>query len=172
MTRVILIAIGTLIALGMAMAACGALINDEDSLPVMKSRYEIASHDYPRCQSHECGDGWGRGSDGNSGGEYEGGRSGDNDQRGDHNCRNFCFYGVPMPGEGGGGSGGEPPSEPPSGSQTGTPRQAGSLSLFPVPTPDGVRTFVLSTMQAGIGLGRLFADATIDFVSSILVGIA
>ena len=45
-------------------------------------------------------------------------------------------------------------------------------SLFPIPTPDGIRQFVLSTIEAGIGLGRLFANATIDFVSSIMVGIA
>lgn len=45
-------------------------------------------------------------------------------------------------------------------------------SLFPIPTPDGVRQFVLATIEAGIGLGRLFANATIDFVSSIMVGIA
>lgn len=53
--------------------------------------------DQPRyCQPRYDCDG---GSDGNSGGDYEGGRSGDTDQRGDHNCRNFCFYGIPAPGE-------------------------------------------------------------------------
>lgn len=54
-----------------------------------------------RCR-YECdsGDryGDGDGSNGNSGGDYEGGKSGDTDQRGDHNCRNFCFYGIPAPG--------------------------------------------------------------------------
>jgi hypothetical protein len=45
-------------------------------------------------------------------------------------------------------------------------------SLFPVPTPDSVRQFVMSMIEGGIGLGRLFANATIDFVSSIMVGIA
>lgn len=45
-------------------------------------------------------------------------------------------------------------------------------SLFPVPTPDGVRQFVLATIEGGIGLGKLFANATIDFVSSLMVGIA
>jgi hypothetical protein len=47
----------------------------------------------------EC-DGGGDGN-GNNGGEYEGGKSGDTDQRGDHNCRNFCFYGIPNPAPGG-----------------------------------------------------------------------
>jgi hypothetical protein len=168
--KIIIGVVVSLILFGALMAACTALINDEDSLgPVV-----VASHEY--CYEDEpCGDDWGGGSDGNSGGRYEGGRSGDNDQRGDHNCRNFCFYGVPMPG----GDGNNPP-------ERGTMELAASLggrgglpaivghptSLFPIPTPDGIRQFVLSTMQAGIGLGRLFADATIDFVSSILVGVA
>ena len=60
------------------------------------TRIVLASH---HCR-HECddrggGDGYGSGN-GNSGGDHEGGRSGDNDQRGDHNCRNFCFY-IPAP---------------------------------------------------------------------------
>lgn len=46
------------------------------------------------------------------------------------------------------------------------------MSLFPFPTPGGLQKFVLSTVEAGIGLGRLFANATIDFVSSLMVGIA
>lgn len=46
------------------------------------------------------------------------------------------------------------------------------LSLFPVPTPDAIRAFVVATVEAGIGLGKLFANATIDFVSSLLVGIS
>lgn len=50
--------------------------------------YQLISH-----HDDDGGDG-----NGNSGGKYEGGRSGDNDQRGDHNCRNFCFYGIPAPG--------------------------------------------------------------------------
>lgn len=44
-------------------------------------------------------------------------------------------------------------------------------SLFP-PTPEGIRAFVMSTIEGGIGLGRLFAEATIRFVESLLVGIA
>jgi hypothetical protein len=60
-----------------------------------------AHHHGRYCQDeYDCDGG---GSDGN---KYEGGRSGDNDQRGDHNCRNFCFYGVPLP-----GSGDRPPGE-------------------------------------------------------------
>jgi hypothetical protein len=62
-------------------------------------RVVLVSHD--RCDYEDCGDDWGGGSDGNSGGTYEGGQGGDTDQRGDHNCRNFCFYGLPAPGEGG-----------------------------------------------------------------------
>jgi hypothetical protein len=60
-----------------------------------------ADHDYGggyECMSHECeGGGY---SGGPSGGYYEGGESGEMDQDGENNCRNFCFYGVPMPGEG------------------------------------------------------------------------
>lgn len=52
-----------------------------------------------------------------------------------------------------------PPSE-------GRPQQ-----LFP-PSADGIRNFVTSTVQAGIEMGRLFADTTITFVSNLLVGIA
>lgn len=44
-------------------------------------------------------------------------------------------------------------------------------SLFP-PTPDGIRQFVVATVQAGIDMGRLFADTVITFVSNLLVGIA
>jgi hypothetical protein len=44
-------------------------------------------------------------------------------------------------------------------------------SLIP-PTPEGIRDFVLSVMQGGIEMGRLFADTTITFVSNLLVGIA
>ena len=125
---------------GALVAGCFAAVNDEDSL----GHLQMVSHDYCAADHDGCG------SDGNSGGTYEGGESGDMDQDGENNCRNFCFYGVPIPGQ----------------------DQPQSQSLFPVPTPDGVRQFVLSTIEAGIGLGRLFANATIDFVSSIMVGVA
>lgn len=127
--------------LGALVASCVAVVNDEDSL----GRVELVSHDY--CAADHDGCDRGGYSGGPSGGYYEGGESGDMDQDGENNCRNFCFYGVPVPGQ-----------QP--------------QSLFPVPTPDGVRQFVLSTIEAGIGLGRLFANATIDFVSSIMVGVA
>lgn len=44
--------------------------------------------------------------------------------------------------------------------------------LFPFPTPDGIRQLVLAAFEGGLALGKLFAEATINFVSSILVGIA
>jgi hypothetical protein len=54
-----------------------------------------------RCRYEDCGDRYGDGGSGGgqgaSGGDYEGGHGGDTDQRGDHNCRNFCFYGIPAP---------------------------------------------------------------------------
>lgn len=142
--KALAIIIAAIFVAGMALAGCIALVNRDDSRSL--GRVELVSHDY-ECRSHDCGDNDG-GSDGNTGYDGEGGQGGDTDQRGDHNCRNFCFYGVPIPG------GGEQPQ-----------------SLFP-PTPDGVRQFVLSTIQGGIELGRLFSDATITFVSNLLVGIA
>lgn len=145
--KVLAIVIGLIFLAGVVVAGCFALVNDEDSL----GRIQLVSHhdyrgdcdDYRgNCRGNPDG-----GSDGNTGYDGEGGQGGDTDQRGDHNCRNFCFYGVPLPG-----------SQP--------------ESLFPVPTPGGVQKIVLATIEAGIGLGRLFANATIDFVSSIMVGIA
>lgn len=139
--KVLAIIIGVVFLAGVLVAGCVALVNDDDSLgrvQLVSHRYEDPCRDYGDCDG---------GSDGNSGGDYEGGRSGDNDQRGDHNCRNFCFYGVPLPGQG------QPES------------------LFP-PTPTGIRDFVLAVTKAGIEMGRLFADTTITFVSNLLVGIA
>jgi hypothetical protein len=72
---------------------CDAAFDDED---------EPGDVGISRVYDHDYDDGWGGpGSDGNSGGEYEGGRSGDDyDGDGDGNrCRNFCFYGVPYPGQ-------------------------------------------------------------------------
>jgi hypothetical protein len=140
--KVLAWAIGLVFLAGLLVASCVALVNDEDSM----GRVQLVSHDY-ECQSHDGCDDWGgSGSDGNTGYGGEGGQGGDTDQRGDHNCRNFCFYGVPLPG-----------AEP--------------QSLFP-PTPDGIRKFVLAAMQGGIEMGRLFADTTITFVSNLLIGIA
>ena len=134
-----------LAALMLIVVACGIV-----SVPTAH-----ADHDYGgyECMDHEyCGGGWGDGGDGgysegNQGYGGGGGRSGDMEQDGDNNCRNFCFYGVPMPGE---------------------QRQQ---SLFP-PTPEGVRDFVLNTMKGGIELGRLFAEATITFVENLFIGLA
>jgi hypothetical protein len=64
----------------------------------------VDHHRRDRCRYEDCGgdrygDGGSGGGQGASGGDYEGGKSGDDDQRGDHNCRNFCFYGIPAPGD-------------------------------------------------------------------------
>lgn len=48
---------------------------------------------------------------------------------------------------------------------------ASPLSLFP-PSPGAVKDFVVATITAGLELGQLFADATIKFVSSLLIGMA
>lgn len=140
--KALLVLLGIVFLAGLLVAGCIAVFNDEESFASM----QLVSHDY-ECMDHECGGDWGGpGSDGNSGGRYEGGRGGqDYDGDGDGNrCRNFCFYGIPEPER---------------------------ASLFP-PTPEGVRAFVVSTIESGIALGRLFADATIEFVSSLLLGIA
>lgn len=125
----------------------------------------LVSHERDRCYE-DCDD-WGGGSDGNTGYDGEGGRSGDQGD-GDGQCRNFCNITVPSPVES------SPRLAKPSQALPG-PALAARLypqSLFPVPTPGGVQKFVLATIEAGIGLGRLFANATIDFVSSIMVGVA
>lgn len=93
--------LGVCVLFGVLLAACFAVMNDEDAFaPVV-----VASHEYggDYCAAdHErgrCGGGY---SGGPSGGYYEGGESGDQDYGdgdGDR-CRNLCFYGVPMPGEG------------------------------------------------------------------------
>lgn len=70
--------------------SCDAMFEDEDEVNDLGAPALILDHDD-----------WGGGSDGNAGGEYEGGRGGsDYDGDGDGNrCRNFCFYGVPYPGQ-------------------------------------------------------------------------
>jgi len=63
-----------------------------------------ADHDYwerDRCYDYDCdygGGGDGGYSGGHGGYQGGGGRSGDMEQDGDNNCRNFCFYGIPGPG--------------------------------------------------------------------------
>lgn len=146
--KAVLVVAGIIFVLGILVAGCFAVVNDEDSY----ARVELVSHRYdedPSCGYDEpCGDEGGDYQGGPSGGRYEGGRGGsDYDGDGDGNrCRNFCFYGVPLPGQ-------------------------QQQSLFP-PTPAGVRDFVLAVTKSGIEMGRLFADTTITFVSDLLIGIA
>lgn len=142
--KLVAIIAGVIFLLGVLVAGCIAVVNDDDSM----GRVVLTSHRYedPCDEYGDCEDGGGDYQGGPSGGRYEGGRGGENDQRGDHNCRNFCFYGVPLPGQ-------QPES------------------LFP-PTPTGVRDFVLAVTKSGIEMGRLFADTTITFVSDLLVGLA
>lgn len=104
-----------------------------------------------RCYEDDCGDDWGGGSNGNSGGDYEGGRSGDNDQRGDHNCRNFCFYGIPAPG--GGGKDQQP------------------QSLFP-PNPAKIGEYIAQFAKLGLTFGQTLADTTIKFVTDLFTILA
>lgn len=138
--KTVLIVVLAIFVAGALIGGCiAALDNDDDSL----GRIVLVSHRYEDpCEEYDdCDD------DSNSGGRYEGGRSGDQGD-GDGQCRNFCNITVPTPG------GGQRPE-----------------SLFP-PTPTGIRDFVLAVTKAGIEMGRLFADTTITFVSDLLVGIA
>lgn len=74
----------------------------------------------------------------------------EDDEGGKRTCFMFCDNNFPLPLPGG--------DEQPQ-------------SLFP-PTPEGLRDFVLGTIQGGIELGRLFAEGTIKFVEALLVGLA
>jgi hypothetical protein len=89
--------------LGLAVAGCIAVANDEDSL----GRMQLVSHDYDGgCWEGECGGydernggyGDGRGGDG----RFGGGRSGDYDGGPGDDCRNFCDNIIYVPGTGGG----------------------------------------------------------------------
>lgn len=71
--------------------SCDALFEDENEAEDLGLPALVVDH---RC--YDCDD-WDGGSDGNTGYDGEGGRSGDMEQDGDQNCRNFCFYGIPMP---------------------------------------------------------------------------
>lgn len=111
-----------------------------------------ASHrERDRCRYEECGDRYGDGdnSNGNTGYDGEGGKSGDTDQRGDHNCRNFCFYGIPAP-----GGGDQQPKQ-----------------LFP-PNPSKFPMVIQSIIKSGLDLGQLFANGTIKFVEDLFTGLA
>jgi hypothetical protein len=59
----------------------------------------IDRHHRDRCRYEDCESGGG--GNGASGGDYEGGKSGDQGDAGRDQCRNFCFYGIPMPPGGG-----------------------------------------------------------------------
>jgi hypothetical protein len=112
LAAVILLAVLVFVMVGF-LATCDALFDDEDEdndLGSMPAR--ALNHERDRCyddgdcgggEGDEYGDGRGGYSGGPSGGYYEGGKGGsDYDGDGDGNrCRNFCFYGVPAPGEGG-----------------------------------------------------------------------
>lgn len=45
-------------------------------------------------------------------------------------------------------------------------------SLFPVPTPESVKDFVVAMMTGGVGLGRTIAEAVFVFIESLFVGLA
>lgn len=92
--KTVLAVIGAIVVL--FVLAVFAVCNDDDDSNSLRP-VQLVSHERSRCYE-DCGDGSG-GSDGNTGYEGEGGQGGDTDQRGDHNCRNFCFYGVPYPGQ-------------------------------------------------------------------------
>lgn len=115
-------------------------------------KIQLASHERGRCyDEYDCGDGGeDSGGDGGYSGGHQGyggggGRSGDNDQRGDHNCRNFCFYGVPLPG----GGGRDQPQ-----------------SLIP-PTPDKIIQGFQTLVDAGINLGTTITKLVTDYVVTV-----
>lgn len=65
-----------------------------------------AYHERDRCRYEDCDDGYGRGGDGGDSGGHQGygggGGHGGSDYDGDGDgprCRNFCFYGIPAPGQ-------------------------------------------------------------------------
>jgi hypothetical protein len=109
----VIVFVGLIVVLALGLALCGdALFQDESekgdlgigraqivhSASEQKARTEPADHE---CWDYgDCGDG---GSGGNTGYDGEGGRSGDMDQGGDDNCRNFCDNIIYIPSPGGGG---------------------------------------------------------------------
>lgn len=161
------IIIGIVFLAGVLVAGCVALVNDEDSL----GRVELVSHEYR--DGGDCE--W----EGDCGGQYSSGGDYGHNRRDDRHRNRGAFSPGPFDrspvdfsnscisldcsgrDEGRRRRRDEPPPDDPQRTQ----------SLFP-PTPDGIKQFVLTTIQAGIELGRLFADTTITFVSNLLVGIA
>lgn len=104
-----IILIGLAVVLMIGLATCtDALFEDEDEKNDLGLPALVLDHERHRCMDHDyCGGGyddWGGGSDGNTGYDGEGGRSGDMEQ-GDGSCRNFCNWTIPgdmMPGRGDG----------------------------------------------------------------------
>jgi hypothetical protein len=103
---IILVALAVVLLAGLAVCT-DAAFEDEDEVNDLGMPALVVDHDcyeYGDCGGRdEYGDGRGGYSGGPSGGYYEGGKGGsDYDGDGDGNrCRNFCFYGIPAPGEGG-----------------------------------------------------------------------
>lgn len=151
-------AVAVVFLCGVLVAACFAAGNDDDSFAPV--RLQLVSHERERCYDGDCGDQ-----------DYDQWNSDQNN----HNRRNRGAF-SPGPFD-------RSPVEMHdvcisldcSGRDKDRDRQdpgEARASLFPFPTPGGVQKFVIGTIEAGIGLGRLFANATIDFVSSIMVGVA
>lgn len=89
----LIILIGMAVVLMAGLAVCSdALFEDEDEVNDLGLPALVVDH-----ECYDCDDGWGGGSDGNSGGRYEGGRSGDMEQGDGRNCRNFCDNVIYIP---------------------------------------------------------------------------
>jgi hypothetical protein len=94
LAMIILVVVGVLVVGGFV-ASCDAIFSDEDEINDLGLPALVVDHD---CYEYgDCG-----GSDGNTGYDGEGGRSGDMDQGGDDNCRNFCDNIIYIPSPGGG----------------------------------------------------------------------
>lgn len=158
--------IGVIFLAGVLVAGCVALVNDDDTL----GRVQLVSHEYRDggdCEwEGDCGgqdyDQWNNEDRNRNRNRNRGAFSPGPFDRSPVDFSNSCISLDCSGRDEGRRRRDEPPPDEPQTTQ----------SLFPIPTPDGIRQFVLSTIEAGIGLGRLFANATIDFVSSIMVGIA
>lgn len=88
----LIILIGLAVVLMAGLAVCSdALFEDEDETDDLGLPALVVDH-----ECYDCDD-WGGGSDGNSGGRYEGGRSGDMEQGDGRNCRNFCDNVIYIP---------------------------------------------------------------------------
>jgi hypothetical protein len=95
---IILVVVGVLVVGGF-FASCDALFDDQSEKEDLGMPALVLDHERYRCMDHDyCGGG----SDGNTGYDGEGGRSGDMDQGGDNNCRNFCDNIIYIPSPGGG----------------------------------------------------------------------